>query len=160
MGISQWQKCEFSVFKAKKWKYVVFFLSNNYYIYFKIFWNIWTNDIFSVFWRSAVLKRICWCTRSLWRWPGSVFIKHLKSSVYVTLNAIGSFQCNLCSHSFGWFKFLLLKFFDEYWSTREWNWNRLPTPQVLSHVSSFVYIVWIINSALHFIHIILESWPK
>ena len=27
-----------------------------------------------------------------------VFIKHLKSNVYVTLNAIGSFQCNLCSH--------------------------------------------------------------
>jgi len=30
--------------------------------------------------------------------PGPVFIKHLKSNVYVTLNAIGSFQCNLCSH--------------------------------------------------------------
>jgi len=29
---------------------------------------------------------------------GPVFIKHLKSNVYVTLNAIGSFQCNLCSH--------------------------------------------------------------
>jgi len=31
-------------------------------------------------------------------YPGPVFIKHLKSNVYVTLNAIGSFQCNLCSH--------------------------------------------------------------
>ena len=30
--------------------------------------------------------------------PGNVFIKHLKSNVYVTLNAIGSCQCNLCSH--------------------------------------------------------------
>jgi len=30
--------------------------------------------------------------------PGPVFMKHLKSNVYVTLNAIGSFQCNLCSH--------------------------------------------------------------
>jgi len=30
--------------------------------------------------------------------PGPIFIKHLKSNVYVTLNAIGSFQCNLCSH--------------------------------------------------------------
>jgi len=29
---------------------------------------------------------------------GPVFIEHLKSNVYVTLNAIGSFQCNLCSH--------------------------------------------------------------
>jgi len=31
---------------------------------------------------------------------GPVFIKHLKSNVYVTLNAIGSFQCNLhvCSY--------------------------------------------------------------
>jgi len=29
---------------------------------------------------------------------GPVFIKHLKSNVYVTLNAIGSLQCNLCSH--------------------------------------------------------------
>jgi len=29
---------------------------------------------------------------------GTVFINHLKSNVYVTLNAIGSFQCNLCSH--------------------------------------------------------------
>ena len=29
---------------------------------------------------------------------GPVFIKHLKSNVYVTLNAIGSFQRNLCSH--------------------------------------------------------------
>ena len=29
---------------------------------------------------------------------GPVFIKHLKSNVYVTLNAIGSFLCNLCSH--------------------------------------------------------------
>jgi len=29
---------------------------------------------------------------------GPVFIKHLKSNVYVTLNAIGSFRCNLCSH--------------------------------------------------------------
>jgi len=29
---------------------------------------------------------------------GPVFIKHLKSNVYVTLNAIGSFQSNLCSH--------------------------------------------------------------
>ena len=29
---------------------------------------------------------------------GPVFIKHFKSNVYVTLNAIGSFQCNLCSH--------------------------------------------------------------
>ena len=27
--------------------------------------------------------------------PGPVFIKHLKSNVYVTLNAIGSFRCNL-----------------------------------------------------------------
>ena len=36
--------------------------------------------------------------------PGPVFIKHLKSNVYVTLNAIGSFQCNLGSH---W----LIKFF-------------------------------------------------
>jgi len=30
--------------------------------------------------------------------PGPVFIKHHKSNVYVTLNAIGSFWCNLCSH--------------------------------------------------------------
>ena len=30
--------------------------------------------------------------------PGPVFIKHLKSNVYVTLNAIGSFLCNLCFH--------------------------------------------------------------
>ena len=29
---------------------------------------------------------------------GPVFIKHLKSNVYVTHNAIGSFRCNLCSH--------------------------------------------------------------
>jgi len=29
---------------------------------------------------------------------GPVFIKHLKSNVYVTLNAIGSFLCNLCFH--------------------------------------------------------------
>ena len=29
---------------------------------------------------------------------GPVFIKHLKSNVYVTLNAIGSLRCNLCSH--------------------------------------------------------------
>jgi len=29
---------------------------------------------------------------------GPVFIKHLESNVYVTLSAIGSFQCNLCSH--------------------------------------------------------------
>ena len=29
---------------------------------------------------------------------GPVFIKHLKSNVYVTVNAIGSFWCNLCSH--------------------------------------------------------------
>jgi len=32
------------------------------------------------------------------RSSGPVFIKHLKSNVYVTLNAVGSFQCNLCSH--------------------------------------------------------------
>ena len=30
--------------------------------------------------------------------PGPVFIKHLKSNVYVTLNAIGSFRCNICSY--------------------------------------------------------------
>jgi len=30
--------------------------------------------------------------------PGHLFKKHLKSNVYVTLNAIGSFQCNPCSH--------------------------------------------------------------
>ena len=30
--------------------------------------------------------------------PGPVLIKHLKSNVYVTLNAIGSFLCNLCFH--------------------------------------------------------------
>ena len=30
--------------------------------------------------------------------PGPVFIKHLKSNVYVTLNAIGSFLCNLHFH--------------------------------------------------------------
>ena len=29
---------------------------------------------------------------------GPIFIKHLKSNVYVTLNAIGSFLCNLCFH--------------------------------------------------------------
>jgi len=29
---------------------------------------------------------------------GPIFIKHLKSNVYVTLNAIGSLRCNLCSH--------------------------------------------------------------
>jgi len=29
---------------------------------------------------------------------GPVFIKHLKSNVYVTLNTIGSFLCNLCFH--------------------------------------------------------------
>ena len=35
-----------------------------------------------------------------------------KSYVYVTLNAIGSFQCNLCSH---WLiQILLLKFLYEY----------------------------------------------
>ena len=43
---------------------------------------------------------------------GPVFIKHLKSNVYVTLNAIGSFRCYLCSH---WLiQFLLLKFLYEY----------------------------------------------
>ena len=36
------------------------------------------------------VKRPC-CT-------GPVFIKHLKSNVYVTLNVIGSFLCNLCFH--------------------------------------------------------------
>jgi len=30
--------------------------------------------------------------------PRAWFIKRLKSNVYVTLNPIGSFQCNLCSH--------------------------------------------------------------
>jgi len=40
---------------------------------------------------------------------GPVFIQHLKSNVYVTLNAIGLFQCNLCSH---WLiQFFYLSFF-------------------------------------------------
>jgi len=35
VGISRWQKSKLSVFKAKKGNYVVFFISNNYYIYLK-----------------------------------------------------------------------------------------------------------------------------
>ena len=46
---------------------------------------------------------------------GHIFIKHLKSNVYVTLNAIGS---DVTYVLIGWFKFLLLKFLYEYgpWS--------------------------------------------
>jgi len=46
---------------------------------------------------------------SSFRLSGPVFIKHVKSNVYVTLNAIGSFLCNLCFH---WLiKFYYLSFF-------------------------------------------------
>jgi len=59
-----------------------------------------STEIFSYFLCST---RQNWISISLKVWlenvrPGSVFIKHLKSNMYVTLNAIGSFQCNLCSH--------------------------------------------------------------
>jgi len=53
---------------------------------------------------------------------GPVFIKHLKSNVYVTLNAIGSFQCNLCSH---W----LTVMYYSIWLTRS-----LPTMWVPAHL--------------------------
>ena len=40
----------------KKWKYVVFLISNNYYIYLKKYFEIFvTNDIFSIFWRTTAL---------------------------------------------------------------------------------------------------------
>ena len=38
------------------------------------------------------------CSRGQAYTTGPLFIKHLKSNVYVTLNAIGSFLCNLCFH--------------------------------------------------------------
>jgi len=57
--------------------------------------------------------RLSWLLVRCWlQQAGPVFIKHLKSNVYVTLNAIGSFWCNLCSH---WLiQILLLKFLHEY----------------------------------------------
>jgi len=66
------------------------------------------------------------------RCTGPIFIKYLKSNVYVTLNAIGSFQCNLCSH---WLiQFLLLKFLHEYRPRRN-----------ASLLAMFMSPIWYIN---------------
>ena len=49
------------VFKAKKWKYVGFFISNNYYIYLKRYFEIFvTNVLFK--WRTAASMH----TKSSW----------------------------------------------------------------------------------------------
>jgi len=42
---------------TEKWKYVVFFISNNYYKYLKRYFEIFvSNDCLSIFWRSAALR--------------------------------------------------------------------------------------------------------
>ena len=83
-------------FLSKKWKYVVFYISNNYYIYLKrLFEIIVTNDCFSIFRRSAALRAASlFASQHCLQWKGGhLFLNNGIPFVFI-LFLYTTFACN------------------------------------------------------------------
>ena len=80
----------------------------------------------------------------------AVLIKHLKSNVYVTLNTIGSFRCNLCSH---WLIQIL-----KWHKLGEWSMDQGSgiTGQLINN-KVWRYWLWVSLTQFNFLHLIFNK---